>query len=320
MRWKSSNASPESPEVDGFLNRIRAGERLCSDGALGTMLMDRGLSIGDSPESLNLSRPELLAEIASLYLEAGADLITTNSFGGSPLRLAAYSLEAKTEEINRAAVEAVLPLASGRAYVCASVGPTGAILTPYGDTEPEQIADAFARQTSALIGAGADVICIETMIDLREAVLAIEAVRSISADIPVVATMTFDPTPRGFFTAMGVTVEQAAAGLEEAGADVVGSNCGNGIDRMVEIAREFRAHSRLPIIIQSNAGLPEHRDGKLVYPESPEFMADRGRRLIDMGVAIVGGCCGTGPDHIQALRRVIDDPTDTEHFRGEHVQ
>jgi 5-methyltetrahydrofolate--homocysteine methyltransferase len=144
------------------------------------------------------------------------------------------------------------------------------------------------------------------MIDINEALLAVEAARTHSSEIPIIATMTFDATPRGFFTTMGVTVEQACAELVDAGADIVGSNCGNGIEKMVEIAREFRRHSSAPIVIQSNAGLPEHRDGELVYPESPEFMAEKALQLIDLGVAVIGGCCGTGPDHIRALRAVID--------------
>jgi 5-methyltetrahydrofolate--homocysteine methyltransferase len=154
------------------------------------------------------------------------------------------------------------------------------------------------------------------MIDLREAVLALEAVRAISTTIPIIATMTFDATPRGFFTAMGVTVEQATSGLAAAGADIIGSNCGNGIDRMVEIAREFRTHSQLPIIIQSNAGLPEHRDGELCYPESPEYMAERARELIEIGVSVVGGCCGTCPDHVRALRAVVDEANRTNPVEG----
>jgi 5-methyltetrahydrofolate--homocysteine methyltransferase len=271
------------------------------------MLMARGLAVGDCPEQLNISRPELIAGIAAAYLEAGADLITTNSFGGSPSRLAAYGLDRDAERINRTAVEIVKPVAEGRAHVVASIGPTGAILTPYGDTEPERVSEDFTRQAAALIEAGADVVCIETMIDLREAVLAVRSVRELSDAIPVIATMTFDPTPRGYFTAMGVTIEQAAAGLEEAGANLVGSNCGNGIDRMVEIAAEFCRCSPLPVVIQSNAGLPEHRGGELVYPEGPRFMADRARRLIGLGVAVIGGCCGTGPDHIRAFKTVIDE-------------
>ncbi len=288
------------------LERLQTGEILCSDGAWGTQLMARGLKPGDSPEALNLSSPEALVEVATLYVEAGAQLITTNTFGGSSLKLHSYELDDRTEEINRAAVEVLKPVVADRAYILASVGPTGKLLKPYGDTEPEAIAEAFNRQTGALVEAGADLICIETMIDLTEARLAIEAARSHSAEIPIIATMTFDATPRGFFTTMGVTVEQACTGLVEAGANIVGSNCGNGIDKMIAIAKEFATHSSVPVIIQSNAGVPENVGGEVIYPESPEFMAERVGQLIDLGVVIIGGCCGTGPDHIRALRSAID--------------
>jgi len=289
------------------LERLQAGEILCSDGAWGTQLMARGLKPGASPEALNFSNPEALVEVATLYVEAGAQLITTNTFGGSSLKLHSYGLDDRTEEINRAAVEALRPVVADKAYILASVGPTGKLLKPYGDTEPEAIAEAFNRQTGALVEAGADFICVETMIDLTEARLAIEAARSHSAEIPIIATMTFDAIPRGFFTTMGVTVEQACAGLVEAGANIVGSNCGNGIDKMVEIAREFVTHSSVPVIIQSNAGVPENVAGEVIYPESPEFMAERVGQLMDLGVVIIGGCCGTGPDHIRALRAAIDE-------------
>ncbi len=288
------------------LERVQAGETLCGDGAWGTQLMARGLEPGSSPESLNLSNPGALVEVAELYLDAGADLITTNTFGGSPLKLKAYALDDRTEEINAAAIEALKPVVAGKAYISASIGPTGKLLKPYGDTEPEEISDAFVRQIGAVIEAGADIVCVETMIDLTEGQLAVRAARSISSDIPIIATMTFDATPRGYFTTMGVTVERACRELVEAGADIVGSNCGNGIDAMIEIAREFTAHASVPVIIQSNAGVPENRAGTVVYPESPEFMAERVPRLIDLGVAIIGGCCGTGPEHIRALRAAID--------------
>jgi 5-methyltetrahydrofolate--homocysteine methyltransferase len=268
--------------------------------------MARGLTPGACPESLNVERPEVLAEVAELYLDAGADLVTTNTFGGSPLNLASHGLDDRTEEINRVAVEVLKPVVEGRAYISASVGPTGKILEPYGDTAPEVVSDAFNRQIGALIEAGADLICIETMIDLREAELAVRAVRSISTEIPVIATMTFDATSRGFFTTMGTSVEQACITLVELGADVVGSNCGYGIDTMLEIAREFGQHASVPLIIQSNAGLPDNREGELIYPESPEFMAERVGRLMDFGVSIIGGCCGTAPDHIRAIRAAID--------------
>ncbi len=289
-----------------FRERIGAGETLCGDGAWGTQLMARGLSPADSFEELNLTRPAVLAEIAALYLEAGADLITTNTFGGSPLNLATHDLAEKTEEINRAAVRSIQPEVEGRALISASVGPTGKILTPYGDTEPGVVAEGFSRQTGALIEAGADLICIETMMDLEEARLAVTAARRCSTTIPIVATMTFNATPRGFFTTMGTTVQEACSVLVEAGADLVGSNCGNGITTMVELAREFATHATEPVVIQSNAGLPEDLGGELHYPESPEFMAERIGELMDLGVVIIGGCCGTGPDHIRAIRAAID--------------
>jgi 5-methyltetrahydrofolate--homocysteine methyltransferase len=255
---------------------------------------------------MNLAKPEVLVEVAELYLDAGADLVTTNTFGASPLNLASHGLDDRTEEINRSAVEALGPVVEGRAYVSASVGPTGKILEPYGDTALEVVGEAFDRQIAALIEAGADLICIETMIDLREAELAVRAARSISSEIPIFATMTFNATPQGYFTTMGTTVGQACESLQAAGASIVGSNCGNGIDTMLEIAREFKKHSSVPVIIQSNAGMPENREGELVYPESPEFMAERVGRLVDLGVAIIGGCCGTTPEHIRAINAAIE--------------
>jgi 5-methyltetrahydrofolate--homocysteine methyltransferase len=292
--------------VKSLLDRLEIGETLCGDGAWGTQLMARGLPSGACPESMNLETPEVLAEIAELYLDSGADLVTTNTFGGSPLKLALHGLDDRTEEINRIAVEVLRPVVEGRAYISASVGPTGRILEPYGDTVPEVVADAFNRQISALIDAGADLICVETMIDLNEAELAVRAARSISTEVPVIATMTFEATPRGFFTTMGATVEQACSILVAAGADIVGSNCGNGIDTMLEIAREFVDHTTSPVLIQSNAGLPNNSGGEVIYPESPEFMAKRVDQLMDLGVAIIGGCCGTGPEHIRAIRAAID--------------
>ena len=289
-----------------FRARVDAGETLCGDGAWGTQLMARGLKPGDAFEALNLERPEVLAEIAAAYVEAGADLITTNTFGGSPLNLAGHGLAEKTEALNRAAVDAIESVAAGRAFVSGSVGPTGRILTPYGDTQPELVAEGFSRQIGALIEAGADLICVETMMDLEEARLAVEAARRCSSSIPVVATMTFNATPRGFFTTMGTTVEQACRALVEAGANLVGSNCGNGIAAMVELAREFAAHATVPVAIQSNAGMPEDRGGELYYPEGPDDTAARVGELMDLGVAVIGGCCGTGPDHIRAVRAAID--------------
>jgi len=286
--------------------RLADGEVLVADGAMGTMLLARGLESGACPESISLDRPEILQEIARLYLEVGADIIQTNTFGGCPLKLAMYGLDDQAEEINRAAVRAVRNAVNDRALVSGSCGPSGAMLKPYGDTELEEMYGAFRRQMEALIGAGVDIICIETMTAAEEAALAIQAAKDVKGNIPVMATMTFDATPRGYYTIMGVTVEQAAAELISAGADVIGSNCGNGIEPMIEIARLFRACTDRPLLIQPNAGLPETKDGELVYGESPEFMAEKARELIAAGVSIIGGCCGTTPEHIRVLRATVD--------------
>jgi len=288
-----------------FLTRVKDGPVLIADGAMGSFLMERGLRPGEPPESFNLTRPDLLREVAELYLDAGAEVVQTNTFGGSALKLAAYGLDDQTEEINRRAVEAVREAVDGRAYVSGSCGPSGQMIKPYGEAEPSDVRESFLRQIGALVGAGVDVLCIETMIDLNEATLAIEAARSISVDIPVMATMTFDATPRGFHTIMGNDVASAASGLVEAGADLVGSNCGNGIEVMIEIARAFRSCTDGPLLFQPNAGLPELVDGQVVYSETPEFMAEKAKELAALGVEVIGGCCGTTPAHTRALRTAL---------------
>lgn len=302
-----SNVSWGSDKLRDLLDRIRDGEVLVGDGAMGTMLMREGLKAGECPEMINIEKPQIMEMIARLYLEAGADIIQTNTFGGSPLKLAQYSLDDKTEEINTAAATAARRVAGNRAYVSASCGPCGRLLKPYGDTDPEKIYKGFERQIGALVNAGVDMICIETMTDLKEATLAIKAAKSVSQAVPVAATMTFDPTPNGFFTIMGTGIEQAAVGLADAGADIVGSNCGNGIENMIKIAEGFKKYTSLPILIQPNAGLPVVKGENIVYPETPEFMAEGCEKLLKIGVNIIGGCCGTTPDHIAAFRKVIDE-------------
>jgi 5-methyltetrahydrofolate--homocysteine methyltransferase len=296
--------------MESLLEYVRRGGILIADGAMGTQLMERGLKPNECPESLNLSNPDVLEEIATAYLDAGAEIIQTNTFGGSPLKLEPYGLREKTEEINRRAVEAVRRVVGDSVYISGSCGPCGQLLIPYGDTAPELVYEGALRQMRALIDAGVDVICVETMTDITEAALNIRAARAISPDIPIMATMTFDRTPKGFFTIMGVTVQNAADELSRAGADIIGSNCGHGIELMIKIAKEFKIRTRLPLIIQSNAGLPEIVDGVLSYPESPDFMAEKARDLVDIGVSIIGGCCGTTPEHIQALRRMRDSLTE----------
>jgi 5-methyltetrahydrofolate--homocysteine methyltransferase len=289
-----------------ILRRLENGEILVADGAMGTMLFQKGLRPGDCPESLNLIKPEILEEIALLYFNAGADIIQTNTFGASPLKLSEYGLESKTEEIIEKAVFSVKKVVSGQAYISGSCGPSGKILKPYGDTEPEDMYHSFKRQMEALISTGVDIVCVETMTDLQEAILAVKAVKSVSPQTPVMATMTFDSTPKGFYTIMGVSINEAVDGLQKTGADIIGSNCGNGIENMIKIAHEFKRIATVPVIIQSNAGQPEIRGDKLLYLEKPEFFAEKTQELINAGVSIIGGCCGTTPDYIRAIRYTVN--------------
>ena len=293
--------------MEDILVRLQRGEVIVSDGAMGTMLMQRGLKTGESPETYNLSNPEVLEEIASLYLDAGSEIISTNTFGASPLRLKQFSLEAKTEAINRSAVEAVRRAVRGKAYISASVGPSAKMLKPLGDAEPDEVYASLQRQLRALLAAGIDLVCIETVMDLKEASLAITAARSLDSKMPIMATVTFGKTPQGYFTLMGTSVKDAVAALEKAGADIIGSNCGEGAAQMVEIAREFRRHSHVPVAIQSNAGLPVKGDYGLEYRETPEFMAARAAEMLDLGVQVIGGCCGTTPEHIRAIRKMVNE-------------
>ncbi len=293
--------------MEAMLERIKKGEILVADGAMGSLLMARAKDLikGKCPEVINLSKPEILEEVAALYLDAGANIIQTNTFGGSPLKLADYSMQEDMAAINRAAIQAVKKVVEGKAYVSASIGPSGKMLVPVGKVTEEEMFDNFKNQIQAVIEAGADIICVETMTDAKEATLAIKAAKEISSSIPLMATMTFDKTPRGFFTMMGVTIEKAAKELEAAGADIIGSNCGNGIENMILIAKEYRKYSQLPLIIQANAGLPEIRGTETVYPETPEFMAQKSKELVAAGVSIIGGCCGTTPNHIKAIAQAV---------------
>jgi 5-methyltetrahydrofolate--homocysteine methyltransferase len=289
-----------------LLKRLRNGEILVSDGGVGTMLMELGLKPGDPPESFNLTHKDLVEKIAGLYLSAGADIIHTNTFGGSPIRLSFYSLQDKTEEINRNAVMSARNAIKGRAYVSASCGPSGKFLKPHGEVEPEEMYSSFERQIKTLVASGVDIICVETMTDLKEAELAIKAAKAISPTTPLMATMTFDDTPRGFYTMMGVSIKEAAAGLEKFGADIIGSNCGSGIEDMLKTAAEFKKHTDLPLLMQPNAGIPKITGNMPDYPETPEFMKEKYREMISLGVSIIGGCCGTTPEHIKAIRKLVD--------------
>jgi 5-methyltetrahydrofolate--homocysteine methyltransferase len=268
--------------------------------------MEVGLEAGESPEAMVLRDPGALRGLAQAYAETGADVVHACTFGGSALKLEASGLLGRISEVNAGAVELARDACAGRAYVSVAVGPCGHLLEPYGDVDEGRVFESFVRQLEPALGAGADLVTVETMMDAREAVLAIRAAKSVSSRIPVLATMTFNPTPRGFRTIMGTTVEEAAQVLAGAGADVVGSNCGHGIQVLVDVARAFRSVTELPLIIQANAGVPEMTDGKVRYPETPDDFAGAVPELLEAGVSIMGGCCGTTPAHVQAVREALD--------------
>ncbi len=292
-----------SSQPPALLDRLHAGELLISDGATGTYLQQRGLEAGGCPEEFNASRADVVRGMASDYFEAGSDMVLTNSFGGSRFMQKKYGYGGRVIEFNRlAAQHASSQKPDERHYVLGSVGPTGEMMEPLPDGVSEsEMYEALAEQMRALAEGGADAILVETQMALEEAVTGIRAARE-NTDLPVFATMVFDLGPRGFFTMMGVTPEKAVNDLREAGADVVGANCGNGIDRMVDLAAQMRAVDEGPMLIHSNAGIPDMKNGRIIYNEGPEYMAERFERLADMGINILGGCCGTGPEHIRALR------------------
>jgi 5-methyltetrahydrofolate--homocysteine methyltransferase len=280
--------------------RLEKKKILIADGGWGTELQKRGLAPGDPPEAWNLSHQEEVGAVARSYVEAGADIILTNTFGGSPLKLAKVHLEDKLLEINRQGARISKQAAGDQALVFASIGPSGEFMAPLGMVSEVDMVQGFAEQARALAAGGADGIVVETMMDLAEAKAALRAAKE-SISLPVAVTLTFNKLPKGYATMMGVRPEQAAAQLEKAGADIVGANCGAGIDMMIELMGLMRSATTLPLWCKPNAGLPELVHGKTVYRETPEMMASKLKPLVQAGANIVGGCCGTTPSHIRAL-------------------
>ena len=276
---------------------------LVLDGAMGTMLQERGLKPGQSPEELNLTSPEIVAGVHAAYLEAGADIIVTNTFGGSREKLSHYGLGDRVAEVNLQAVRIARKVAGDRAYVAGSIGPTGRFVEPVGDLSFDQTAEIFREQAAALIEGGCDLITLETFLDIKEIRAAVIAIRELSQEIPIMAMLTFEEKGR---SVLGSPPEAAAITLEAVGASIVGSNCGLGVDGIYEILRAMRTVTALPLICQANAGLPVLKEGKTVFPGTPEEMAAYHDRLIELGVRVIGGCCGTTPAHIAAMQQALD--------------
>ncbi len=288
-----------------LLNKLAEKKLLVSDGAWGTILHSHGLEPGDCPEEWNISHPDIVRAIASSYAHAGSDMVLTNTFGGSRPKLEKSGFGDKVREFNEAGAKLSIEGAPD-CIVAASVGPTGEFMEPYGDMTGEQMEDVFVEQIEALKHGGIRAVCIETMTGIEEACCAVRAAKKVDPAIDVIVTMTFDPSPNGFKTMMGVDCQRAAEELTKAGADIIGSNCGNGIEQMITITKELRKFSDRPILIHSNAGVPELIGGKTVFRQTPEQMAAQVKPLIEAGASIIGGCCGTNTEHIKAIKREIE--------------
>ncbi len=276
------------------------------DGGMGTMLMQKGLAEWEIPETWNIERREDLVEIHAAYIEAGAEVIQTNTFGASRIKLSSSDAGKKLDvvEVNRSAVEAVAEAIkrSGRddVFIAGDIGPTGKFLPPVGDLSLEDARKAFREQAKALDEGGVDLFLIETMFDVREAVEAMRAVRDVS-DKPVVVELTFEKKQKGFFTMMGTSPEDGIEVLLKEGADVLGANCTITSDVMVELAEVMRAATDKLLLFQPNAGKPEMEHGRPVYKQKPEEFAADMMKIVKIGADAVGGCCGTSPDFIRAL-------------------
>ncbi len=284
--------------------------RLVGDGAMGTQLMLAGLEQGACGEAWNLSQPDRVVAIQRRYVDAGADCLITNTFGGSRLMLGRHGQEQDVTAINEAGVRLARQAFADRpGFVLGDIGPLGAILEPYGELPEAEARAALEEQAAALVGAGVDAIIIETQTSLEELGLAIDAARRSGAPC-VIASLAYDlSVDRTFYkTMMGVAPEQAAEFVAEKGADVAALNCGTGMDMAgaAKVARIYREHCALPVMVQPNAGLPVLENLKAVYKQTPADMARDVPEVLAAGVNIVGSCCGSTPDHTRAIRRQVD--------------
>ena len=286
---------------------VDKGTTVVADGAMGTMLMQNGLEFGDPPEVWNLEHPEIIRRVQRGYLDAGSQIIPTNTFGGNRLRLELHGREDRVDQLNRTAavlarVEA--DAADHPAIVAGDIGPSGQIMAAIGGTlTPELAREVFAEQARGLAAAGVDVMWIETMSDLSEAVAAIQGAKDAAPGVPVIATMSFDT--RGH-TMMGVSPEKAAAALLEAGAVAVGGNCGNGPDELIPVLE--RMHAAFPdatLVAKGNVGQPTLVGMSVSYETTPEMMADFARRFRDAGAKVIGACCGSTPPHLRAMAEAL---------------
>lgn len=278
------------------------------DGAMGTMLQQYGLKAGETPEMWNIVHPDIVKKIHSSYLEAGADIILTNTFGANGIKLQKAGHRNKLPELNREAVrlarEAVdkyrevhpVPI-----FIAGSIGPSGEILGPCGMIKDEEVLDGYLEQVKVLVSTGIDFILLETFYDLNEITIALKAVKEI-CDLPVFASMTFDESLKTIF---GISPEKAAKVLFQEGADGVGANCGSGPETLYKVLSQMRVITAAPLLVEPNAGIPYIDNNRIIYPATPQEMAEYAEKFVQLRVNIIGGCCGTTPEHIKAIAEKV---------------
>lgn len=303
-------------------NLLAGGGTVLADGATGTQMFKLGLTDGAPPETWNDTNPENVMLVHQQYVDAGAQIILTNTFGGTTFRLKLHDLQDRSEELNRkgaALAKKAAEQADHAVFVAGSIGPTGEILQPMGNMSYEEAVESFAIQAKGLHDGGADVFWIETMSDLDEVKAAVEGIRQVS-DRPICATLSFDTNGR---TMMGVTPQAAGRAMYEWGLFAFGANCGNGFEDIEMVVQQM--HQAVPeakIIVKSNAGMPQWINNELKYDGTPEAMAEYAQRVRALGASIIGGCCGSAPEHISAMKQALEaDIGELEvHARGFKIE
>jgi len=291
--------------MQSIMDLLNSGKILLSDGAMGTELQ-KTLPQGYCPEELNVSRPDIIKEIHKCYYAAGSDIVETNSFGANKARLKMHGHGKRVREFAMAAAGNARDVCPEGKFVAGSIGPLGELLEPFGELSIDDAYLMFAETAEALQEGGVDILFIETMMAIEEAETAVRAAKD-KTTLPVAATMTFESGNAGLRTMWGVDVPTAVSRLTDAGADLIGANCGRGFEDMICIMKEMRALTTKPLLAQANAGMPELINGKNIYRETPEIIAPKVELLLKSGVNIMGGCCGTGPDHIREMRKLVGE-------------
>ncbi len=295
--------SEHNTSMHNTIQKIINSHPVVTDGAWGTQLQAQGLTQGDCPDAWNLTHPDRVEKVAKSYVDAGSRVILTNTFGANSVLLEKHGLKGKSLEINKTGAAISKKAAGENVTVFGSIGPSGKMLLT-GEVTAEQLRDAFSEQAAGLAEGGVDAIIIETMADLEEAKLALASAQE--TRLPVFVSMVFDSGKDKDRTLMGITIEEAAAALEDAGAEGIGANCGSGIESYIPVTRKLRAATKLPVWIKPNAGMPEIIDGTIRYNISPETFAGHARTIINEGADFIGGCCGSNPEFIRAMRALLE--------------